>query len=180
MKMRPMHMKLHGKIIVFGIPVMLAAAFLIYYFRPCARAERITNEAIAEGKKGDTVQAQRLLEESISICPGNFLALFNLGILFSAQDRNQEAYDTLKKAERILPGDSSTKYEIARIHARMGKTDEAYDYLVKAVDLGFQDIRRLGREEDFKIFRYTPRFNEIWKRWQAINSGKTLKQVNPE
>jgi len=168
-------MKLQGKILIYGVPAILAAAFLIYYFSPCRRAERITGEAIAEGKKGETASAQKLLEQSISICPGNFLALFNLGIVLSSQDRNQEAYDTLKKAEKILPEDPSTKYEIARIHARMGRTDEAYDYILKALDLGFSDIRRLGREEDFKMFRYTPRFAEIWRKWVRINSSKAAK-----
>jgi tetratricopeptide (TPR) repeat protein len=163
-------------LLIVAVAASAAAVFLSWYFNPVSRSGRLTREAIEAGKSGNLKGAQALLENAVKLNPSNFLARFNLGMVYGAQDFNEKAFKEFLSADSLVPGDALTSLELARINARLDRKDDALAALERAIDLGFSNIVLLNNDDDFAGLHGNPRFQALYSRWderRSVRDGGT-------
>ena len=79
---------------------------------------------------GKNKQAQGILEEALKKNKDNIHILNNLGVVLSAQDKDSEAEQYLRKALEISPKHLSTRITLSNIKKKFNKYDEAIDHLL--------------------------------------------------
>lgn len=107
-------------------------------------AQALTYLADCDIQLGHPEPALPLLEKAIRIDPKIELAHLDLGILYSSNDRRDEAVRELKKAEDLNPGDQTVHWRLARFYKSVGKTAEA--------NAEFAKTRSLQKASDQSVF----------------------------
>ena len=75
------------------------------------------------GETGSQQIAEKLLKKSIVLRPDYAAAHFQLGLLYSGQQRVPEAVHELEEATRLNPDLKAAHYRLAQLYAQQGKSD---------------------------------------------------------
>ncbi len=90
-----------------------------YYYALSLRKRHLT-PGVAGGQK-----VEALLKKSLAIRPDYADAHFQLGLLYSDEDRGSEAIRELEEAVRLNPGLKPAHYRLAQLYAQAGKTERS-------------------------------------------------------
>lgn len=80
-------------------------------------------------------QALPLLRRAVQMDNSVELAHLDLGIIYAAGDRPNDALQEFKTAAKLTPEDAGVHYRLARLYQRMGKKDEARAEFNKTVNI---------------------------------------------
>jgi tetratricopeptide (TPR) repeat protein len=89
--------------------------------------------------------AMPLLEKLVSQNSENAMAHRDLGIVYTARDRNPEAVKEFQQAIRLAPNDVNAHYRLARLYRTMGRTAEA--------NVEFEKSRSLNKAADEHLLK---------------------------
>ncbi len=89
--------------------------------------------------------ARPLLEKVLQLDSSLALAHLDLGIVYSEQDRNEEAVRELSIAEKQIPDDINVHWRLGRLYRTMGKKEEA--------TLEFDKANNLNRAADEDLYK---------------------------
>lgn len=107
-------------------------------------AQALTYLADSNIQLGHPEGAAPLLEQAIRLDPKIAKAHLDLGILYSNEDRRDDALRELKKAAELNPSDQTVHWRLARFYKAMGKTAEA--------NIEFAKTKSLQKAEDQSVF----------------------------
>ena len=79
-------------------------------------ADDIFNKAIALKKAGQTEDAIKYLEQSLSMNPDNIECLYNLGIVYRDLDNYPKALEIFQRAYKVQPTNSKILYALAKTY----------------------------------------------------------------
>ncbi|MGE0711026.1 MAG: redoxin domain-containing protein [Planctomycetota bacterium] len=82
--------------------------------------------------------------------------------------------------ERLLLVEQIARYNTACAQARQGKADEALSALAKALERGYEDLRRVETDPDLASIREHPRFVNMLERVQARLAKQAVEAAKAE
>jgi tetratricopeptide (TPR) repeat protein len=88
---------------------------------------------VALGRKGQTDEAIRELQEALRLDPGYFEARYNLGVAFNRKGQPDEAIRQFQQALRLKPDYSLAHNDLGVALGRKGQIDEAIRQLEEAI-----------------------------------------------
>ena len=91
-----------------------------YYYALSLRRRNLT-----PGLAGSQQNVESLLKKSVALRSDFAAAHFQLGLLYSDEDRVREAISELEEATRLSPGLKSAHYRLAQLYEQQGKTELA-------------------------------------------------------
>lgn len=156
------------RILLFFLIAFLGVPIIVF-FNPEARAKRLITRGIEEAKRNNLNTAGLIFQKAAQICPECYLARYNLGNVFLAVNRYDEALNEFYAAASIRPADPQPLYEIARLHAILNHQETSLFYLEQSIINGFSDIKRLNNDPDFFKFHNEDRFKNLIKLWESRN-----------
>ena len=92
-----------------------------------------------------------------------------LALIAEAYTRTGRHEDGLKADQHLAqlrPKDPLVFYNLACSYALLGHSTHAFESLEKSLQLGYQDIRHLKHDQDFKSLRSDERFQSILNKLQ--------------
>lgn len=104
---------------------------------PAALSERAQQSA----QRGDFVDAERLWKQAIAITPQHFPAVFNLGLLYSRQQRFADAEALLGRAARMAPDNFNAWYMWGAALSQLGRCEDALHAWREALRLQPRNLR---------------------------------------
>ena len=90
-------------------------------------------------------QAAPLLQKAVELAPDSAMAHRDLGMVYAAQNHNQEAVDEFQEAIRLAPSDVNAHYRLARLYRSMGSSAEA--------NAEFDKSRALNKAADEQLLK---------------------------
>ena len=96
---------------------------------------KLINEALIFKQRGDLIRAERLLSKAIKIDPKNFIAFNNIGSIYSARNKPEEAKNFFLKAIHFKPDYGNAIFNLALINEEMGNKQEAIKYYKEAIKI---------------------------------------------
>jgi tetratricopeptide (TPR) repeat protein len=154
-------------IVAAGTIAAVLLGVSMWWFAPSRKAAKLTREGISAGKEGDLYRASLLLFEAAKTDPDFFLARYNLGLALKALGNPEQALQEFYAAAAAQPKDPMTYFEIARLHAQAGRQESALAALERSIDLGFDDIPLLAKDQELEPVNNTQRFMDLWERWET-------------
>ena len=79
-------------------------------------ADDIFNRAITLKKAGQTDEAVKYLEQSLSMNPDNIECLYNLGIVYRDMENYPKALEIFQRANKVQPKNSKILYALAKTY----------------------------------------------------------------
>ena len=125
---------------------------------PQALAEKEARAGLELAKAGEVGAAVERFQRALSIDPDNAAARFNLGLAHLHGGQWILAMDEFERFTERLPEDAQGHFELARARILAGFSDAALVALGRAVELGFDDHRRLVEAELFAPLYRSPRW----------------------
>lgn len=104
------------------------------------------------------------LEQKLQGNPNDFDSLSKLTLLYSTNNENTKALDSLFRMKEIKPDNPDVYYNIACIYAREHKIDQAVDWLGKSVEKGFRNWGFILIDQDLEDVRATDAFRDLMSR----------------
>ena len=103
---------------------------------------KLIAESLTSKKIGDSIKAEHLLKKVLKIEPNNFIALNNLGNIYSEKNNFKKAKIFLSKAIRVKKNYSNAIFNLAVLNQEMGNMDDAVKLYKDAIkydpdNLGF-------------------------------------------
>jgi tetratricopeptide (TPR) repeat protein len=112
--------------------------------------------AFCQYSLGKTAPARAALKEILAVSKDNYKALFLQGKIEFADDKPEEAFQWLRKAERLAPRESDITHTMIVVLQRLNRTEEAEKYVKRQqeiLDLHDQLIkyRKQLRRDPFNV-----------------------------
>ena len=92
----------------------------------------------------------------------------NLSTTYLAAKQWEEARDTLTTLETIDPNNPSLFYNWACYFSLTGKTADSLTALQKAVTVGYENFKQIGKDPDLLNLRKTPEYKDWAKNLKAL------------
>jgi uncharacterized protein len=89
------------------------------------RAQFLRSQAIATDRKGDYDEAVRLFTKAVEAYPADFIALYNLGIMYYNHKAYEKAVDCFFKVLSVNPFHPGSHLNLGRLSAGQGKKTHA-------------------------------------------------------
>ena len=96
--------------------------------------------------------------------PNDIELLKVLAELYTKNNLINEGLEIDLHLSRLDPEDSVIWYNLACSYSLNKKINEAFESLFKAVDLGYNDLCHITKDQDLKNLRHDSRYEEILKR----------------
>jgi tetratricopeptide (TPR) repeat protein len=96
--------------------------------------------AYAQAKSGSTGDAIVTYRRILSFSGGNIITLYNLSVLYEAEENREEAYRYLKTAYDISPEDADVLGRLGRLEAQYGDPLTAISYLQSYMEKKADDV----------------------------------------
>ena len=141
------------------------------------KTNKLITDALNLKKEGDLANAEINLKEALKLDPDNFIALNNIGNIYSIKNDQKKAKIFFIKAIKIKPDYSSAIFNLALINEEMGNNKEAIKLYKKAINydpdnLGFYyNLSRL--DEDFFTKNNIEIIKKILKKKENSNFSKS-------
>jgi len=140
-----------------------------------------TNKLIAKAlnykKEGDLINAEINLKEALELDSNNFIALNNIGNIYSAKNDQKRAKIFFSKAIKVKPDYSNAIFNLALVNEEMGNKEEAIALYKEAINcdpdnLGFYyNLSRL--DEDFFVGKNIKNVKKILENKENSNFAKS-------
>ncbi len=95
----------------------------------------LNNYATSLKKLGNTAEAESIFKLALSINPKDSEILFNLGNLYNAENKLEEARNKYLEAIQIRPGFAEAHYNLGLIFSKLGDNPKAVQHLEKYLQL---------------------------------------------
>jgi len=95
---------------------------------------------------GHGIEAERHFKQAVRLDPEFALALNDLGLSYTMQNRFSEAFSLFQKVITLHPEAPYTYYYVARLYAKQNNMDAARMWLERARERGFNDTALLRRD----------------------------------
>ena len=93
----------------------------------------------------------------------NFVdALLCLGDAYTRQGFYEEGLEVDKKLTELTPNDPIVNYNTACSYSLVNQFEQALKYLKRAIDFGYTDFDYILKDDDLKLLRDSPEFNNFW------------------
>ena len=139
------------------------------------QVNELISKAISYKKEGDLINSEINLKEALEIDSNNFIALNNLGNIYSIKNNHKKAKNCLSKAIKIKEDYTNAIFNLALVNEEMGNKNEAIDLYKKAI---YQDPNNLGFY--YNLSRIDKNFftEEIIKKVKKILKNKKNSNFN--
>ena len=95
--------------------------------------------------------------------PNNIELLQVLADLYTKNNLITEGLEVDLRLSRLDPEDSVIWYNLACSYSLNEKINEAFESLFKAVNLGFNDLSHIKKDQDLNNIRHDSRYEEVLK-----------------
>ncbi len=117
-------------VLVLGL---LAGGVLLGNQRWVGSADMLRYRAEVAFDAGDLSEAERLLEEALTIEPDDGLTLYNLGLVYAQQDRLRQSVAAFEAALHVLPDSVDVWFWLGLTYAMDGRAADARPWLEKVL-----------------------------------------------
>lgn len=141
--------------------------------------EALNNLGAVYYAEKDYKRAEKLYRKALKLAPRTATVYNNLGTAYFADNKLKQGAEAYRVAFAIdpqifagdalqtIPESASTLerarlyYCMAELYAQAGMKPAAIEYLRKAIDAGFNDSKRLMRDEEFRAIRQSAEFEQL-------------------
>ncbi|HIN80887.1 MAG TPA: hypothetical protein EYN00_07410 [Planctomycetes bacterium] len=106
-----------------------------------------------------------LFETAISLEPENLECLVGLGDLYAREESYRESNTIDQKLVELCPEEPRFQYNLACSSSLLGEIKEGLLALEKALELGFDDLDLILRDQDLDSVRETDEFFDLLARF---------------
>ena len=104
---------------------------------------------------------EKLLEKD----PDYAEALLLLSELYTKTGQHEKGLEADLRLTRLRPEDPIVHYNLACSYSLLRRPKEALEALERSFSLGYRDLNFLQRDEDLKILREEPAYQELLKKY---------------
>jgi tetratricopeptide (TPR) repeat protein len=126
-----------------------------------APAEVRYKEALSAQRKGDHKRAEALYRQALALDPGHVRAMNNLGVLFMAEQKEEQAIALFGKAIVLKKDYVDPYYNLACLYARKNEIGESLWYLKKAMTISNEVKNWVMMDADMENVVASPAFKKI-------------------
>jgi tetratricopeptide (TPR) repeat protein len=98
------------------------------------QVNELIKEALNYKEKGDLINAEINLKKALVFDPNNFVALNNIGNIYSIKNNHEKAKTFFSKAIKIKPDYGNAIFNLALINEEMGNNEESVKLYKKAIN----------------------------------------------
>lgn len=125
------------------------------------------NLGVVYQHKSQYKKAVAAYKKALKIDPDDAQAWNNLGLTYFNLGLNKETLFAYQRAIKINPKFAEAYYNLAAFYSLQGEKELAIDSLQKAIESGYHDYARLGRDKAFKNIRKEPGYRKVTKKAKA-------------
>jgi cytochrome c-type biogenesis protein CcmH/NrfG len=126
-------------------------------------AMQLVSDGLADAKNNNMQSALEKFKSAAEKDPSNAQAFGNLGAVYLALDKPDDALDASLKAVKLEPSNPIWHLNVAELYSKKGDKNDALAALEAAFSNGFKDTTKL-KSFDFRNIQDDPKFKELVQR----------------
>lgn len=103
----------------------------------------------------------RFLEGVCKRCPDDVRVLKALGDLYTRVGACDKGLEVDLHLARACPDEPEVWYNLGCSHALVGNKEDAFRALARALELGYDDVEWMSKDNDLESIRRDPRFHTL-------------------